>query len=116
MSLLDDDLIDKMDLYIIESQLKDFLSKYNWYDDVVNSRLPVTSCYFIDKDNRFKMFYQGRYEIQIYNEQVKLIRTGPGNRLILIFEDTEQTIESIPDYILNCLELFEIIIHYGKKT
>ena len=117
MSLLDDDLMDNLDLYVIKNELINFLKKYNWYDDIVESKMekPSKSFFYSDKNYKLHLIYQSRYEIQIQNNRVKLVRLGANNSLHLIFEDESETIKSIPKYILDCLKMYEIKIHYGTK-
>lgn len=118
MSLLDDNLINNLDLYIIKNELINFLKKYNWYDDIVGSKSekPSKSFFYSDKNRKLHLLYQARYEIQIRNNQVKLVAPGSNNYLYLIFEDESETIKSIPKHILDCLKMFEIKIRYGTKN
>lgn len=121
MSLLDDNLINNLDLYIVKNELINFLNKYNWYNDIVNCKTGTLSEPFFYKDvnNCFQLIYQSRYKIQIKNNRVELVAPvvvpGSNNYLYLIFENQTETIESISKHILDCLKMFKIKIYYGTK-
>ena len=49
MSLLDDNLINNFDLYVVKNELINFLNKYNWYDNIVNYKVKTPSRSFFIK-------------------------------------------------------------------
>ena len=115
MSLLDDDLIDKIDIYLLKSRLIDYLKIHSWYDDFTDSNLlPVQSCYYYATEPgriATKRVIQYRYKISIneFNQTIKLI-TSKNFPLVLVLEHDEE----IPDFILECIKDCELNIVRGR--
>lgn len=115
MSLLDDDLIDKIDIYLLKSRLIDYLKIHSWYDNLTDpSLMPVQSCYYYATEPgriAIKHVIQYRYKISIneFNQTIKLI-TSKNHQLILVLEQDEE----IPDFILECIKDCKLNIVRGR--
>lgn len=115
MSLLDDDLIDKIDIYLLKSRLIDYLKIHSWYDNLTDPRfMPVQACYYCATEHGrtvIKSIIQYRYKILIdeSDQTIKLI-IPKNHKLVLVLNHDEE----IPDFILECLKDCELNIVRGR--
>lgn len=116
MSLLDDDLIDKFDLYVLKSILIDYLKIHSWYEKIIDpGNLPVQTHYYWTKNNNgitlLKSVIQYRYKILIdeFNQTVTL-KLPKDNWLTLVLDYDEE----IPDFILECIKDCKLNIVRGR--
>lgn len=115
MSLLDDDLIDKIDIYLLKNRLIDYLKIHSWYDNLIDPSLaPVQSCYYYATEPgriAIKHVMQYRYKILINesDQTIKLI-TPKSCQLILVLEHDEE----IPDFVLECIKDCKLNIVRGR--
>lgn len=115
MGLLDDDLIDKIDIYLLKSRLIDYLKIHSWYDNLTDPNLlPVQTCYYYSTEHgriAIKHVIQYRYKILIdeSDQTIKLIM--PKNcQLILVLNHDEE----IPDFILECIKDCKLNVVRGR--
>lgn len=115
MSLLDDDLIDKIDIYILESILIDYLKIHSWYEKIIDpGNLRIQMHYYWSKDDgtpRLKSIIQYRYKILVdeFNQTVTL--KLPENNLLTLVLDYD---EEVPDFILECIKDCKLNIVRGR--
>ena len=115
MSLLDDDLIDKIDLYLLKSILIDYLKIHSWYEKIIDpGNLPIQMHYYWSKDCGkilLKSVIQYRYKILIdeFNQTVTL--KLPENNLLTSVLDYD---EEVPDFILECTKDCKLNIVRGR--
>lgn len=115
MSLLDDDLIDKIDIYLLKSRLIDYLKIHSWYDNLTDPNLyPVQICYYYATEYgriAIRSIIQHRYKILIDEsyQTIKLI-IPKDYKLMLVLDHDEE----IPGFILECIKDCELNILRGK--
>lgn len=116
MSLLDDDLIDKIDIYLLKSRLIDYLKIHSWYEKIIDpGNLPIQMHYYWSKDNGtslLKSAIQHRYKILVDEFNQTIILKLPENYLLTLVLDYD---EEVPDFILECIKDCKLNIVRGQK-
>ena len=115
MSLLDDDLIDKIDLYLLKSILIDYLKIHSWYERIIDpENLPIQMHYYWSKDGGKKLLksaIQYRYKILVdeFNQTI-ILKLPENNPLTLVLDYGEE----VPDFILECTKDCKLNIVRGR--
>ena len=115
MSILDDDLIDKIDIYLLKSRLIDYLKIHSWYEDIIDpGNLPIQSHHYWSKSNGtilLKNVIQYRYKILVDEFNQTIILKLPENYLLTLVLDYD---EEVPDFILECIKECKLNIVRGR--
>lgn len=104
MSILDDNIIDKIDLQLLKNMLIEYLMKHSWYEDLTNpNNLPVQiCCCYVEEQGMLKLkrVVQHRYKIYVdeINKTIKLV-VPDSYQLTLVLKYDEE----LPDFVLECI-------------
>ena len=115
MSLFDDDLIDKIDLYLLKSRLIDYLKIHSWYENIIDpGNSPIQMHYYWSEDCGkilLKSVIQYRYKILMDEFNQTIILKLPKNNLLTLVLDYD---EEVPDFVLECTKDCKLNIVRGR--
>ena len=114
MSLLDDDLIDKIDIYLLKNRLIDYLKIHSWYGNLTNPNfLPIQSCFYYTTESgrsELKQVIHHSYKISIINNSDLKLIIPKDFRLTLVLDYDEE----VPDFVLDCIKDCKLNIVRGR--